>query len=117
MTKKFNSNARKIAYKPDSRFMKPSYAVVCHRIDCGDETTFMLEDNGKDWWSDIKDARKAMRADYNIMCDEWSADWSVDGKEHCIKRTSRDEIFMDIPCANENGDEDWIRCHWKIVKM
>ena len=118
MKAKFKSNASKIAHKPETRFMKPSYVVLCHRIDCGDEITFTLEgEDGKDTWDNIKDARKAMREDYAVMCDDWSAEWTVDRKEHCIKRTSTDEIFMDIPCANEDGEEDWIRCHWKIVKM
>lgn len=97
--------------------MKPSYMVVCHRIDCGDETTFALkDDDDRDWWSGIGEARAVMRNDCRDMCESMSAG-GTDGEWRFLKRMSPDEILIAVPCRNDDGDEDWIRCRWKIVKV
>ena len=97
--------------------MKESYMVVCHRIDCGDEGTFVLE--GAENLPSIVEARKIMQEDVEETCDYYDVDWSENGKTNsCTKKVAEDEIWLDVPIYNADEDrEDWIRCHWKIVKI
>lgn len=98
--------------------MKSAYAVLCHRIDCGDESVFLLEDGGEDSWPSVAKARKAMKKDYETMCDEYSPDWSADGKDPCNHAVTKDEIFMQVPIWDGEKEKDsWILCHWKIVQI
>jgi hypothetical protein len=97
--------------------MKESYMVVCHRIDCGDEETFVLE--GAENLSNIADARKMMTGDFEEMCDYYGVELNTDGKTvNCKKKVTDDEIWLDVSIYNaDTSKDDWIRCHWKIVKI
>ena len=96
---------------------KPAYAVLCHRIDCEDEDTFLLEN--AEACKTVTEARKAMRDDFKYMREEWSPEWSADGKtDPCFTRKEKDEIWFDIPVWDgENEKDSWIHCHWKVVKV
>ena len=100
--------------------IKKAYCVVAHRIDCGDETVFQVENNSnKDWFSTKSEARKAMKEDYQLMIDAYYDSCEVDGNEDKFQsKIEKDEIFMNIPIWNsETEKEDWILCHWKIVEI
>ena len=93
--------------------MKNRYAVMCHRVDCGDETVFQLGgDNGKDWWNTLAKARKAMKADYKLTCEECDV-----GKD-CKRRVGKGEIRLVIPIWDSDTQKmDILSCRWKIVKV
>jgi len=100
--------------------MPKRYAVLCHRIDCGDETVFQLEnEHGVDWWDTKSEARRAMKADFRLMEEDYSPEWSADGKtDPCIRAIGNDEIRLIIPIWNaELEKEDTIQCHWQIVEI
>ena len=100
--------------------MKKCYCVIARRIDCGDDDVFQLETDGRrDFFPTKADARRAMKADYLLMTDEYSTEWSADGKTNpCRRKVEKDEIFLDIPVWNgDKMKEDWIQCHWKIVEI
>lgn len=100
--------------------MRKGYCVIAHRIDCGDEVVFQIDGkNGKDFFSTKSEARNAMKADYRIMADAYSPEWSADGKtDPCQRRIGKDEIFLNVPIWNgEEKKDDWILCHWKIVEV
>ena len=101
--------------KKNSPKMKNVYTVLCHRIDCEDEATFILE--GAECCKTATEARKLMREDFNIMRDDYSPEWSADGKtDPCTVRKDKDEIWFDVPiCDGEKQKDSWIHCHWKVV--
>lgn len=69
-------------------------------------------------FSRIADARKAMKADYESFGESYDAEWSADGKDHCKRKVSKDEISIDVPIWDgENERESWIHARWKIVKL
>lgn len=90
--------------------MPKRYIVLCHRIDCGDETVFQLNDEHcVDWWKTKSEARKAMKADYGIMADEYVC---------CKREIGKDEIRLIVPIWNaELEKDDTIQCHWQIVEI
>lgn len=97
--------------------MKNVFTVLCHRIDCEDEDTFVLE--GAECCKTISEARKLMKADFNYMREVYSPEWSADGKiDPCTTRKEKDEIWFDVPIWDgENEKDSWIHCHWKVVKF
>lgn len=97
--------------------MKDKFAVVCHCVDCEDETTFLL--SGAECCKTITEARKLMKEDFGLMREEYSPVWSADGKtDPCTLKKDKDEIWFDVPIWDgENEKDSWIRCHWKIVKI
>lgn len=100
--------------------MKKGYCVIAHRIDCGDEDIFQMEDGGgRDFFSSKVEARRAMKADYGSTVEDYSHEWSADGKtDPCQRKIEKDEILLNIPVWNaDEGKDDWIQCHWKIVEI
>ena len=97
--------------------MKDKFAVVCHRVDCEDEETFLLD--GAECCETIAEARKLMKKDFQLMREEYSPEWSADGKtDPCTLKKYKDGICFYIPIWDcENKKESWIVCHWKIVKI
>ena len=97
--------------------MKDKFVVVCHLVDCKDEYTFLLD--GAECCETIAEARKLMKEDFKNIWEEYSPEWSADGKtDPCTLKKYKDEIWFYIPiwdCGNKK--ESWIVYHWKIVKI
>ena len=74
--------------------MKDKFAVVCHRVDCEDEETFLLD--GAECCETIAEARKLMKEDFKNIREEYSPEWSADGKtDHCtLKNIKMEFVFI-----------------------
>ena len=109
------------------RKLKPKFAVLCRLVDCEDDWgVFLL---GKDGiFFDMHDdaetfdtegaARAEMKKDYKYFALSYDAHWSVDGKDHCKRTVSKNEISIDVPIWDvENKKDSWIRAKWKIVSI
>lgn len=102
--------------------MRPKYAVLCRLVDCEDDWGLWLmgrnDSEGHVEFESVAEARKAMKTDYEGMSESYGADWTVDGKDHCVRKVGRDEISLDVPIWDgENDRESWIRARWKVVKI
>ena len=106
--------------------LKPKFAVLCRLIDCEDDWEVFLLGNGgigldvcgKETFDTVGAARAAMKRDYNTFATSYDAHWSVDGKDHCRRAVSKDEISIDVPIWDaENQKDSWIRARWKIVSI
>lgn len=105
---------------------KPKYAVLCRLIDCEDDWgLFLLSDDGfligdasPKVFDTRAEARRAMRRNYRESAESYDAEWSVDGKDHCVRKVLPDEIALDVPIWDgENERDSWIRMRWEIVKL
>ena len=99
--------------------MKNVFTVLCHRIDCEDEETFVLE--GAECCKTVSEARKLMKEDFWEMRVSYFPKCGADSKtDPCTTRKEKDEIWFDVPIWDwdgENGKDSWIHCHWKVVKF
>lgn len=99
--------------------LKPTYSVLCHRVDCGDEEVFLLEGAEN---LPLHKARKAMLKDFQEMRESYSPEWSVDGRDPCATEfipNGRNpmEIYFYIPIWDgEREKESQITCHWSIIR-
>lgn len=100
--------------------LKPTYSVLCHRVDCGEEEVFFLD--GAEHLPNYKAARRLMLQDYRLMRESYSPEWTVDGKDHCVhgffpNRKDPKEILLFVPIWDgEREKESQISCHWSIIR-
>lgn len=95
------------------------YVVLAKRSDCGDLAVFTIEDSfGRDHWPSFAQARAAMKADYEIMREEYSPDKTRDGKDVRVCKLDRSSAVFSVPIWDgERKRESMLKCKWKVVEI
>lgn len=95
------------------------FAVLVKRSDCGDVDVFTVKDShGRVFWKTFGEARKVMEADYQVMCDEYSPNWTRTGEDVRRHKLERAGAEFSVPVWDgERQCDSRLECKWKVVEI